>query len=133
MSPTPSPSAPLDIELPAVADSVRTARHAVAAFCAGQALDHDGVAIAVSEAVGNVVTHAYRDVHDGAVRVFADLEPGSLLIVVSDDGRGMTPRSDSPGMGIGLVLIARIATSLRIDDGSSGTRLTMRFALGASS
>jgi serine/threonine-protein kinase RsbW len=124
----PSPVAPLHIELPAVADSVGTARHAVAAFCVGHALDHEGIAIAVSEAVANAVTHAYGDDADGAVRVFADLEPAALLIVISDDGHGITPRTDSPGMGIGLVLIARIATSLQIDDGSSGTRLTMRFA-----
>lgn len=127
MSLPPTPVAPLEIELPAVAGSVHEARHAVADFCVGHALDHEGIAIAVSEAVGNAVTHAYSDGTVGAVRVFADLDLAALLIVVSDDGRGMTPRTDSTGMGVGLVLIARIATSLRIDDDSSGTRVTMRF------
>jgi anti-sigma regulatory factor (Ser/Thr protein kinase) len=130
MSPPPSPVAPLDIELSAVADSVGTARHAVAAFCVGYALDHEGIAIAVSEAVANAVTHAYDDGVDGAVRVFADLEVAALLIVISDDGRGMTPRTASAGMGVGLVIIGRVATSLQIDDDSTGTRLTMRFARG---
>lgn len=128
MSPPLTP-APLDIELPAVVGSVHEARHAVADFCVRHALelDHEGIAIAVSEAVGNAVTHAYSDGAVGAVRVFADLEPAALLIVISDDGRGMTPRTDSTGMGVGLVVIGRVATSLEIDDDSTGTRLTMRF------
>ena len=126
-SPPPRHDAPLRIELPAVRSSVWKARRAVAAFCVGQALDHEGIAIAVSEAVANVVMHAYPDGATGAVRVFADLEPGSLLIMISDDGQGMTRGTDSPGMGVGLDVIARIATSLQIDDDDSGTRLTMRF------
>lgn len=126
----PRPAAPLDIELPAVAGSVGKARRAVAAYCVGHALDHEGIAIAVSEAVANAVTHAYRDGADGPVRIFADLEAESLLILISDDGHGMTPRADSPGMGAGLIAIARIATSLQIDDDSHGTRLTMRFQRG---
>jgi serine/threonine-protein kinase RsbW len=130
MSPPPRPAAPLDIELPAVAGSVWKARRAVAAYCVGHALDHEGIAIAVSEAVANAVTHAYRDGADGPVRIFADLEPGSLLILISDDGHGMAPRADSPGMGAGLIVIARIATSLQIDYDSHGTRLTMRFRRG---
>ena len=130
MSPPPLPDAPLDIELPAVAGSVQQARHAVAAFCVDQALDHEGVAIAVSEAVANAVTHAYRDRATGPVRVFADHEPGSLLIIISDDGQGMTPHPHSPTIGVGLKVIAQIANSLQIDDDSSGTRLTMRFQQG---
>ena len=130
MSSPPRRDAPVDIELPAVAGSVQTARHAVAAFCIGRALDHEGIAIAVSEAVANAVTHAYRDGAAGPVRVFADLEPGSLLIMISDDGQGMTPHPDRPSLGAGLDVIAQIAASLQIDDDSSGTRLTMRFEQG---
>jgi serine/threonine-protein kinase RsbW len=124
------PDGRLDIELPAVPGSVHAARHAVAAFCVGRALDHEGIAIAVSEAVANAVTHAYPDGAHGPVRVVADFEPGSLLLIISDKGQGMTPRTESPGMGAGLGVIARIATSLQIDDNPSGTRLTMRFERG---
>jgi anti-sigma regulatory factor (Ser/Thr protein kinase) len=129
MSSPPRRDGPLHIELPAVAGSVQQARHAVAAFCVGQALDHEGDAIAVSEAVANAVAHAYRDCATGPVRVFADFEPGSLLIMISDDGQGMTPHPDSHSMGVGLEVIAQITSSLQIDD-SSGTTLTMRFEQG---
>jgi hypothetical protein len=76
---------------------VGTARHAVANYSADQDLDHDGVALAISEAVINVVMHAYRDREPGAVRIFASVAEGALVVVMSDDGLGMTPRNDSPG------------------------------------
>ena len=117
-------------KLAAVAQSVSTARHAVARFSAGLAVDHDAIAIAVSEAVANAVVHAYPDRPDGHVRVHATQEPGALLIIVSDDGQGMAARSDHRGLGVGLSLIARLCSSLQIDGDGVGTRLTMRFARG---
>lgn len=118
---------PLDLELAATPASVATARHAVAGYCADQALDHDGVALAVSEAVTNAVMHAYRDREPGAVRVFASVVEGALVVVISDDGLGMTPRTDSPGMGLGLSLIAQFATTVEIDGGEDGTRVALSF------
>jgi stage II sporulation protein AB (anti-sigma F factor) len=131
MSPLPSSVGPLEIELSAAPTSIATARHAVADFCGGQALDHQAVAITVSEAVTNAVVHAYPAGIDEGIRLVATLHPGSLVVEVSDRGRGMTPRGDSPGMGIGLGLIARLSDGFEIQDGRSGTTLTMRFDLGA--
>jgi anti-sigma regulatory factor (Ser/Thr protein kinase) len=113
-----------------VSQSVRTARHAIAEFSAGLTVDHDGIAIAVSEAVANAVVHAYPDRPGGHVRVHASQEPGALLIIVSDDGQGMATRSDRGGLGVGLTLIARLCNSLQIDVHGAGTRVTMRFARG---
>jgi anti-sigma regulatory factor (Ser/Thr protein kinase) len=51
-----------------------------------------------------------------------------LHIVIEDDGRGMLPRTDSPGVGLGLPLIATV--SARFDTRSrpgAGTRLSMVF------
>jgi anti-sigma regulatory factor (Ser/Thr protein kinase) len=100
-------------------------------FCGGQAFDHQAVAITISEAVTNAVVHAYPAGVDGGIRLVATLHPGSLVVEVSDRGRGMTPAADSPGMGIGLGLIARLSDGFEIQDGRSGTTLTMRFDLGA--
>jgi bifunctional DNase/RNase/anti-sigma regulatory factor (Ser/Thr protein kinase) len=119
---------PLRLELPAVPASVADGRHAVGDFCRGLVVDHDGVALAVSESVSNAVVHAYPDGARGAVRIFAALDGLELVVVVTDDGRGMTPRTDSPGMGIGLALIARLASSVEIDGVGVGARLAMRFA-----
>jgi serine/threonine-protein kinase RsbW/stage II sporulation protein AB (anti-sigma F factor) len=61
---------------------------------------------------------------------------GSFLVTVSDDGGGMVPRPDSPGLGLGLPLIASIADQIVIApprDGA-GTTVCMHFsAAGAAS
>ena len=103
----------------------------MADYCADQALDHDGVALAVTEAVTNAVMHAYRDREPGTVRIFASVGDGALVVVVSDDGPGMTPRTDSPGIGLGLSLIAQLSTTVEIDGNGDGTRVMMSFEQGA--
>lgn len=87
--------------------------------------------LAVSEAVTNAVMHAYVDApRPGAVSVDARLDGDSLLVEVSDDGSGMTPRLDSPGLGVGLPLIAGSADTLDIDNSPrGGTVLRMSFLL----
>ena len=128
MSPTHPSGERLDLELPATATSVTTVRHAVAAFCTGQAVNHEAVALAVSEAVANTVVHAYRDRDPGLVYVSARLDDRALVVVIRDDGQGITPRTDSPGLGLGLALMSNLTDSMQIDDDDRGTRLTMRFA-----
>ena len=89
------------------------------------------VALAVSEAITNAVLHAYRgDDSGGPVRVVACAEPGRLVVVVRDYGCGMRPNPDSPGLGLGLSVIGRLATELNIErpDEGGGTRLRMCFA-----
>ena len=127
MSLRPARLQPLDLVLAASPDCVATARHAVAGYCADQDLDHDGVALAVSDAVTNAVMHAYRDRKSGAVRIFASVAEGVLNVVISDDGPGMTPRTDSPGMGWGLSLMSRLASAVEIDDDEDGTRVALSF------
>jgi anti-sigma regulatory factor (Ser/Thr protein kinase) len=93
----------------------------------------EDVELAVSEAVGNVVVHAYRDGDPGPVRLKADLDDVArrLDIVVSDEGVGMKPRPDSPGLGLGLPTIATLADRFEVapstDDG--GTTICMCFSL----
>ena len=120
----------LDLELPAVASSVAAGRHAVTDFCNGYSVDHGAIAIAVSEALTNVVVHAYRGNGLGPLRISATMLADALLVVVSDDGQGMTPRSDSPGLGVGMSLIARLTNAIEVDSDHGGTRLKMRFARG---
>ena len=48
---------------------------------------------------------------------------------VTDEGGGMLPRPDSPGLGLGLPLIVELATSVDIDSTGGGTRVAMEFEL----
>ena len=44
---------------------------------------------------------------------------------MSDLGQGMVPRPDSPGLGLGLPLIARLADRMEIHDGPDGVGTTL--------
>ena len=97
----------LEITLPARAENVAVVRHAVGGL--GEVLEVDDqtlsdIKLAVTEACTNVV----------------------------DRGRGIVPRPDSPGLGLGLPLIATLAESLELGTGrSEETEVRMTFDLGA--
>ena len=61
----------------------------------------------------------------------AHVEPGALLVSVSDQGRGIGAPSPNRGLGLGLRLALQLAGGVqtREGEGGLGTRLTMRFAL----
>jgi anti-sigma regulatory factor (Ser/Thr protein kinase) len=118
---------------PARADQVAPARREVIAYArAHGAVDPDGVALAVSEAVTNAVVHAYIDApRPGDVEVVAKRHPDDgIEIRVCDDGRGLMPRRDSPGLGVGLPLVAKLAQRFRIEKRpGGGTTVSMCFAV----
>ena len=89
------------------------------------------IALAVSEACANVVVHAYRDsTAPGPLTVEAFHDDGELVVIVVDAGGGLGPRTDSPGIGLGLSLMRRLTQQLEITDASpAGTRVLMRFAM----
>jgi len=86
-----------------------------------------GVALALSEAVGNVIQHAYPN-GAGDIDVSMLSNDHEIVITVADTGVGIDNAADSPGLGIGLQLIGRIATTWTISSDASGTAITMRFA-----
>jgi len=89
----------------------------------------DAARLAVTEAATNVVLHAY-DATAGSIHVRVGVIDGELQIVIDDDGFGIRPRTDSPGIGAGLSIIARSCESLEVGSGASGGgRMRMRFAL----
>jgi serine/threonine-protein kinase RsbW len=90
-----------------------------------------GVALAVTEAANNASIHAFGNGHEaGHITVEAAVDDGHLHVVIRDDGRGMHPRTDSPGMGAGLQIIAHLVERLRIEDApDGGTQLSMAFLM----
>ncbi|HEY1509007.1 MAG TPA: ATP-binding protein [Solirubrobacteraceae bacterium] len=115
-----------------MADSVPRAREALSKFAqsAGVTGDQlDAVRLAVSEAATNAVVHAYEG-EPGQIQVDAGLGSGGLWVLVADDGYGMRPRIDSPGLGVGLALISQVCDEFAIAKRSSGgTEVHMRFGL----
>lgn len=121
--------------LPARPESVAALRRAVDDYAASGGIgerQREDIALAVSEALSNAVVHAYADRDEpGHVRIDAWIGEGMLQVCVSDDGVGMTPRVDSPGLGLGLALMGQVADRLRLEDSAPrpGLRVRMTFAL----
>jgi len=95
------------------------------------ATDPDAVALAVTEAITNAVVHAYVDESaPGPIEVVMQRLPDDgLEILVCDEGRGMQPRHDSPGLGLGLPLVATLAERFEVEARvGGGTRVLMAFA-----
>jgi serine/threonine-protein kinase RsbW len=123
----------LEITLPARAENVAVVRHAVGGL--GEVLQVDDqtlsdIKLAVTEACTNVVVHAYPE-GEGPMGLRASIDERRLYLVVLDRGRGIVPRPDSPGLGLGLPLIATLAESLELGTGhGEETEVRMVFDLG---
>jgi serine/threonine-protein kinase RsbW len=99
---------------------------AVARDCGMDGLALGAVKLAVNEAVTNAVVHAYAE-QEGSIAVTVALSGEELTVTVADSGAGLLPRADSPGLGVGLPLIAQLADRLDVHSGDDGTQIRMSF------
>jgi anti-sigma regulatory factor (Ser/Thr protein kinase) len=119
--------AELELRLPSDPASIKRARDAVAELAERVGARTADVKLAVSEAVTNALVHGYRDGGSGPISVIAHLDRGRLVVVVADDGVGMKPNLESPGLGVGISLITTLATDVRFDSTASGLTVSMSF------
>jgi PAS domain S-box-containing protein len=128
----PGASGALAVErsLPARAENLRELRELAVQEARGvEGVDLDAVRLAVGEACANVVVHAYRDAESpGEIHLRVVRSGDELVIEVRDDGCGPSPRPDSPGLGLGVPLMARLASELQIlDRDPNGTLVRLTF------
>lgn len=123
------------LTFPAKPEYISLCRLALAGLTRFRPLEDETLAdlkLAITEAASNSVRHAY-DGAGGVVEVLYSLEPGRLVVEVTDSGEGFEPpeeraRGDgdlSEG-GLGIAIIRAIADELEIVSGAGGSRL--RFA-----
>jgi serine/threonine-protein kinase RsbW len=120
---------PFEARVPATPLGVRTLRHemtGVATDCGMDAKTIADVRLAVTEAATNAVMHAYAET-PGELTLTAAVEDGELAIVIGDTGPGFDAQRDSPGLGVGLSVIATVAKRLRIVSSALGTEVHMAF------
>jgi anti-sigma regulatory factor (Ser/Thr protein kinase) len=115
--------------LPATIDSVAMARRAVHRFARDLEVDLDGMVLAVSEAVANVVAHAYDEDAEGVIELNAAAGPMEVTVTVRDHGGGLRGGRE-PGAGYGLLIIRRLAQHVELADTRDGVALTMAFRRG---
>ena len=87
----------------------------------------EAVALAVTEAVGNAILHAYPG-SLGFIRLDADVEEGDLEVAVRDFGAGLSARDRA---GLGFVLMHRLSAECEVaEHPAGGVEVWMRFPLG---
>jgi anti-sigma regulatory factor (Ser/Thr protein kinase) len=127
----------MDLRYPAVASQLPAIRRAVDEAARDLGAGDDvllQISLAVSEAATNAVQHAYRDraaAERGDVRVIVREGYGNSLVVhVHDRGIGLAPRPDSPGLGLGLCLMAHESERFEIRKSpAGGTEVVLHFQL----
>jgi len=123
----------MELALTARAENIAVVRYALGglgeAFAVSESKLSD-IRLAVTEACANVVVHAYPDDRHGPMEVIASKDEDTLTVLVRDWGRGIGPRPDSPGLGLGLSLIAALADSVQLAHGDiEHTEVRMTFSL----
>jgi serine/threonine-protein kinase RsbW len=123
----------MQLVLAARAENIAIVRHALGGLGEAFAVPEKKLAdvrLAVTEACANVVVHAYPDGREGPMEVAASMRDGQLTVLVRDWGPGIRPRPDSPGLGLGLSLIAAVTEQVQLGhDEDEHTEVRMTFAL----
>jgi anti-sigma regulatory factor (Ser/Thr protein kinase) len=119
----------LAVSMAAEPESVRLLRTEVLRWLREQRLGDDGLAasigLATSEAVANVVRHAYAQEH-GRVELDASLGEGEVTVRVTDRGLGLRTRGGAR-TGLGLPVIGRVSNGVTVASDDGGTTVSMRF------
>jgi len=117
---------------PAIPEAVPLIRRALVEFVSAAGAENemlDSLRLASTEAVSNVVRHAYGG-EEGTVYVTAAVAAGEVWLLVSDDGHGLSVPSHDPGLGVGLALISSVVDHFTVvKRASGGTELRMCLGL----
>jgi anti-sigma regulatory factor (Ser/Thr protein kinase) len=123
----------MELALPARAENIAIVRHALGGLGEAFAVPEpklSDIRLAVTEACANVVVHAYPEDREGPMEIVASMDDEALTVLVRDWGGGIRPRPDSPGLGLGLSLIAALAETVQLGrGGEEHTEVRMTFAL----
>jgi serine/threonine-protein kinase RsbW len=121
------------ISFPAKADYLLLARLALAGIARDVDVPDELLAdlkLAVTEACGNSVRHAYPH-GDGNVTVAYALDEETFEMVVADEGIGVDPREETEGRaqldgGMGMSIIRTIVDELVVEPGADGRGTVVR-------
>ena len=130
------------LSFPAKADYLLLARLALSGLARELELEDELLAdlkLAVTEACGNAVRHAYAE-GEGEVRVSYSLSDGAFRMRVEDQGVGIDPEAPArePGTGLdggmGFTIIRAVVDELDVGAGTDGrgTAVSMTKHLGPS-
>jgi anti-sigma regulatory factor (Ser/Thr protein kinase) len=123
----------VSVKQSALPGAVPAIRAAVSRFLEPQGIEPTRLAeilLAVTEACGNVVRHAYGTTPPGHVRCVAEYADSRLVVRVYDWGSGTWDApSQNPGAGFGTPLMERLADDVRRSVEGGVKMVELRFAL----
>ncbi|GAB2594034.1 hypothetical protein Aab01nite_82510 [Paractinoplanes abujensis] len=128
----PTPTPPLDFDVPARPDELPGLRDAVGSWLdalGGRPDDRMALTLAAYEAAANAVDHAYDELigdrrDPGRIRLHVTLDnDGRVTAQVSDDGHWRAPGGG--GGGRGLALIRACTDDMQLDRRDTGTTVTL--------
>ena len=124
--------APLRLGVHADPAQLSTIRRTVGHWATTAGLDPDSIAdlqLALGEATGNAVEHAYRDAPTpGRVLIEMDFDDDGVLAVRVTDTGAWRPAPADPGhRGRGLKIIRALCRDVSLDTGPAGTVVRFRF------
>lgn len=121
---------PMTIEVPAVPASLASVRASLRRWMAWGGIgaeDQQRILLAVGEAASNAVEHAYG-ASNGVVTIAVEPTDAGVDVRVQDDGHWRSaPRGENRGRGMSI--IDECADEVRVEAGSSGTVVHLRFVL----
>jgi serine phosphatase RsbU (regulator of sigma subunit)/anti-sigma regulatory factor (Ser/Thr protein kinase) len=121
-----SPIGPrLELTLPATARVLAGMRRTLGRWLMGQGVSSDerfDVTVAVSEAAGNAIEHAYGP-SEANFELVGERAAGEVRVRISDTGTWRPVRPE--GRGRGLLLMRSLADSVEIDRSEAGTSVTL--------
>lgn len=134
-----------DMKLLAISENEAFARNAVASFavqCSPTLEEISDIKTAVSEAVTNVVVHAYGE-DKGCVQIQCKVQENVLEIVISDDGKGIedvetaiepfytTAPDGEERSGMGFTIMQTFMDEMQVESHIGvGTRVRMKKVIG---
>jgi PAS domain S-box-containing protein len=124
----------LELRLAAEPEAVPELRSTARAFAKQLSLGPEqtaAISLAVTEATTNAVLHAFVGRDPGTVTLVAEPGDGQVVFRVRDDGRGLTPRMDSPGLGLGIPMLGRLCAHFDVGPGPDGSGTEVRMVFDA--
>ncbi|WP_157598416.1 SpoIIE family protein phosphatase [Phycicoccus sp. Root101] len=129
----------LDLRLTATRESLHQVNAAFGAWLAAlgpSAADRFALELAVTEAVTNVIEHAYPVGRPGVLNLIASVLPtGGIAVRVGDEGRWQAPPSKAATGGRGLLLMSQVVDEAEVlhppqsanaPEGDRGTTVVLR-------